>query len=109
MQQRKRKYHVFCLIAVFIAGTHSACGSPAPIIHSRSNTSELKAPLSEIPRTLSLNSRMARDTPEQMHPEITALLSRIVSSGNSSQDAFFVPEICTGCIRGLTADKNLDR
>jgi len=38
---------------------------------------------------LSLNSRMARDRPEQMHPEVTALLGRLVSSGNSSQDAFF--------------------
>ncbi len=35
---------------------------------------------------------MARDTPEQMHPDVTALLKMLVSSGNSSQDAFFVPE-----------------
>lgn len=38
---------------------------------------------------LSLNSRMARDRPDQIHPEVTALLGRLVSSGNSSQDAFF--------------------
>ena len=38
---------------------------------------------------LSLNSRMARDRPEQMHPEVTELLGRLVSSGNSSQEAFF--------------------
>jgi hypothetical protein len=33
---------------------------------------------------------MARDTPEQMHPEVVALLGRLVSSGNSSQEAFFI-------------------
>lgn len=42
--------------------------------------------------SLSLNSRMARDTPDQMHPEVTALLGRLVSSGNSSQEAFFQEE-----------------
>lgn len=38
---------------------------------------------------LSLNARMARETPDMIHPEITALLGRLVSSGNSSQEAFF--------------------
>jgi hypothetical protein len=45
---------------------------------------------------LSLNSRMAREHPAQIHPDVVALLGRLVSSGNSSQEAFFgldnVPE-----------------
>jgi hypothetical protein len=51
---------------------------------------------------LSLNSRMARDTPEQMHPEVTALLGRLVSSGNSSQDAFFQVENVPAAHAGST-------
>lgn len=38
---------------------------------------------------LSLNSRMARDTPDQIHPDLVGLLGHLVSSGNSSQEAFF--------------------
>ena len=41
---------------------------------------------------LSLNSRMARDTPEQIHPELADMLGHLVSSGNSSQEAFFRAE-----------------
>ena len=41
---------------------------------------------------LSLNSRMARETPDRIHPEVVELLGRLVSSGNSSQDAFFLEE-----------------
>jgi len=79
----------WAVFGLFLLGI-SACG-PTP---TESEIDPAVDPTAEINPTtaLSLNSRMARDTPHQMHPEVTALLGRLVSSGNSSQEAFFQAE-----------------